>query len=182
MIILASQSPRRSELLRKIVPEFAVFPADIDEKAVTYSTPEMAPEAIAAAKAAKVIANHPNDMIIACDTIVLLDGRIIGKPSDEKSAYEILRCLSGRTHKVISGYVIRKLDKTLSRSVTTEVTFNKLDDDIIHRYIKTGSPFDKAGAYGIQDQEFNLVSHIDGSYYNVMGLPIESLEKDLRRF
>ena len=92
----------------------------------------------------------------------------------------MLRCLSGRTHKVISGYTILKANKRISKSVTTLVTFNKLDDELIHRYVATGSPMDKAGAYGIQDKEFPLVEQIEGSFYNVMGLPVESLKKEWR--
>lgn len=180
MIILASQSPRRKELLRQVIPTFEVIPADIDEDSVQVDDPELLPEKLSVLKAEKVFSSHIDDTVIACDTIVLIDGRIMGKPHDGKQAYEMLRCLSGRTHKVISGYTILKANKRISKSVTTLVTFNKLDDELIHQYVATGSPMDKAGAYGIQDKDFPLVEQIEGSFYNVMGLPVESLKKEWR--
>ena len=104
---------------------------------------------------------------------------MLGKPSNEEDAKRMLKLLSNRTHDVVTGFTIISKNKVISKSVLTHVTFNYLSDNLIDDYVKTGSPLDKAGAYGIQDKEFSLVKEISGSYYNVMGLPIEELKKYL---
>ena len=176
MLILASQSPRRKELLKLIVPDFKIIPADVDEH--VHVTPEELPAAASKLKAEAIKKDHPNDDVLGCDTVVIIDGELLGKPKDEQDAFNMLRKLSGRKHVVISGYTYIKGNKTITRSVKTYVYFNELSDELIYRYIKSGSPMDKAGAYGIQDKEFNLVHHIEGSLYNVIGLPVEDIKEN----
>ncbi|MGM9858258.1 MAG: Maf family protein [Bacilli bacterium] len=178
MYILASQSPRRKELLSKIIKDFVIIPANINED-IKVNTPEELPLILSKLKAEEIFKAHQDDIIIAADTVVILDNKILGKPKNEKEAYKMLSSLSNRKHDVITGYTILSKEKFISRTIKTEVYFNKLDDQTIIDYIKTGSPFDKAGGYGIQDSEFKLVKQIKGSLSNVIGLPLESLANDL---
>ncbi|MFA5421927.1 MAG: Maf family protein [Bacilli bacterium] len=173
MLILASKSPRRRELLRKICADFAVIAPDIDEDE-SRQHPHEHPLDVSKLKAYKVFQNHLHDDVLACDTVVIIDDQIIGKPRDEEDARRILKLLSGRRHIVLSGYTFIKSDREINRTVKTEVFFKNLSEQLIDEYIKTGSPFDKAGAYGIQDG-FDLVDRINGSYDNVMGLPSEDI-------
>lgn len=179
MLILASQSPRRKELLRLITPDFDVISANIDEEVVVQVPSDLAKE-LSKLKAYEIFKTHPNDTILACDTIVIIDDKVLNKPKDKAEARKMLEMLSGRRHHVISGFTILSKDREINRNVMTEVYFNKLSDETIERYIASGSPFDKAGGYGIQDEAFGLVDHIVGSYYNVMGLPVEELRKYLK--
>ena len=174
MIILASESPRRKELIKKITKEFTVIPANIDESVLHIPACDL-PGELSKLKAYDVFAKYPNDKVLACDTVVILDGEIMGKPHTVEKAREMLHKLSGRKHVVISGYTIISKEKEVTRTVRTYVYFNKLSDELIEKYIATGSPMDKAGAYGIQDREFDLVSHIEGSFDNVIGLPTEDI-------
>ena len=162
MIILASESPRRKELIKKITKEFTIIPANIDESVLHIPACDL-PGELSKLKAYDVFAKYPNDKVLACDTVVILDGEIMGKPHNPEKAREMLNKLSGRKHVVISGYTIISKEKEVTRTVRTYVYFNKLSDDLIEKYIATGSPMDKAGAYGIQDREFDLVSHIEGT-------------------
>jgi septum formation protein len=180
MLILASGSPRRRELLKNISSHFSVIVSDIDERLVKGKTLEL-PMKIAKMKAYAVFSMHTNDTIIACDTIVVLDGEVIGKPKDDDDAKAILRKLSGREHLVVTGYTIISPEQEISRSVVSKVTFNELSDDLIEQYVETGSPRDKAGAYGIQDKNFPLVKSIIGSYDNVMGFPTEDITRHLKK-
>lgn len=179
MLILASSSPRRRELLKKIAPDFKVVPSDIDEKAIKASYRDL-PQKIAQMKAYAVFQNYPNDTVLASDTIVVIDNEVLGKPENHADARRMLKKLSGRSHIVITGYTIISPKYEISRSVTTTVYFRELSDEFIDRYVKTGSPMDKAGAYGIQDKEFDLVDHIEGSFDNVMGFPSEDIKKHLK--
>ncbi len=179
MLILASGSPRRKELLKKITPNFRVVVSDFDEKSITASTREL-PVKISKMKAYTVFSQFPEDTILASDTVVILDDQVIGKPVDSEDAKRILKRLSGREHLVITGYTIISKGYELSRSVVSKVFFKELSDDLIERYVLTGSPMDKAGAYGIQDKEFSLVDHIEGSFDNVMGFPTEDIIKHLK--
>lgn len=179
MLILASQSPRRKELLRLITPDFDVISANIDEEVVVQVPSDLAKE-LSKLKAYEIFKTHPNDTILACDTIVIIDDKVLNKPKDKAEARKMLEMLSGRRHHVISGFTILSKDREINRNVMTEVYFNKLSEETIERYIASGSPFDKAGGYGIQDEAFGLVDHIVGSYYNVMGLPVEELKKYLK--
>ena len=175
MIILASESPRRKELIKKITKEFTVIPANIDESVLHIPACDL-PGELSKLKAYDVFAKYPNDKVLACDTVVIIDGQILGKPHSKEEASKMLLQLSGRKHVVISGYTIISKEKEVTRTVRTYVYFNKLSDELIDKYIATGSPMDKAGAYGIQDQEFDLVNHIEGSFDNVIGLPTEDIK------
>ena len=175
MIILASESPRRRELIKKITKEFTVIPANIDESVLHIPACDL-PGELSKLKAYDVFVKYPNDKVLACDTVVIIDGQILGKPRSKEQAKEMLQKLSGRKHVVISGYTIISKEKEVTRTVRTYVYFNKLSDELIDAYIATGSPMDKAGAYGIQDQEFDLVNHIEGSFDNVIGLPTEDIK------
>ncbi|MCD6012824.1 MAG: maf protein [Flavipsychrobacter sp.] len=172
-IILASQSPRRKQLLEMAEIEFEVLVADVDETNPPGMSGEQVPEHLAKKKA-DAVSHLVNDaIVIAADTIVLLDHHILGKPRDEANAKEILRQLSGRMHKVVTGVCIRKGGKEKAFSVTTEVYFRKLTDEQITHYIIHYKPYDKAGAYAIQEWIGVLgIEKINGDYYNVMGLPI----------
>ena len=176
MLILASQSPRRKELLKKIQKEFLIIPADVDEH--IHVDPYKLPYEASYLKAKKIFDEHPNDEVLGCDTVVIIDGELLGKPLNELDAFNMLKKLSGKTHDVVSGYAYLSKEKTVRGTTKTVVHFNNLSDETIKAYIKTGSPLDKAGAYGIQDKEFNLVKSIEGSLDNVIGLPTEDIKKN----
>ena len=132
---------------------------------------------------AKKLLRRKNSIIISADTVVTLDGKILGKPKDEKSAYEMLKNLSGRGHEVYTGYCVMRIadGKVVCNSVKTRVHFKELDDEKINSYISSGEPMDKAGAYGIQGKGALLISRIDGDYFNVVGLPVSALADTLER-
>ncbi|MGN0491670.1 Maf family protein [Ruminococcus sp.] len=181
MIILASASPRRQELLSLICDEFSVEPADIDETIEKEIELEKNPEYLAVKKAKHIQGNnHFDDVVIGCDTGVFLDGIMLGKPSSKSDAAEMLCRLSGRKHKVITGCALLYKDRCISFSQTTEVEFFELTDREIEDYIATGEPMDKAGAYGIQGKGTALVKGIVGDFYNVVGLPVAMLNKKLK--
>lgn len=179
MFILASKSPRRQELLKLIVKDFKIMVPDIDEN-INVSIPSDTAKIISKFKAYKIFADNPTATVLACDTIVVIEGELLGKPKNAEDAYRMLRKLSGKKHHVISGFTLLSPNLEVNKNIVTEVYFNTLSDETIEAYINTGSPFDKAGAYGIQDENFNLVSRIKGSYYNVMGLPVEALRKVIK--
>ena len=180
MIILASASPRRRELLKTVVDDFKIITTDIDEEKSYILPPLEAVIDIAKRKGLEVRKDHPNDIIISADTIVLLGDQIIGKPKDKEDAKRILKTLSGKTHQVITAYYIFNKDKIINNHVISEVTFNKLSDELIDKYVATGSPLDKAGAYGVQDNnEFPIISSVVGSVDNVIGFPIKEIKEDL---
>ena len=181
MLILASKSPRRRQLLSMMGLEFAVQTADIDETMDKSQTPAHEVAAVAARKAAKIAASHPQDVIVSADTIVVIDGRILGKPKDEEDAARMLRLLSGRTHTVYTGLTVYSGGESSTQVAATAVTFRALSDAEIAAYIKTGEPMDKAGAYGIQGYGSMFVSHLDGDYFCVMGLPVCMLAGMLRK-
>lgn len=186
-IILASKSPRRAFLLSGIGLKFDIIEGDADESAVSKElepalyTQELA--LIKAAAAAKKLGSKRSAVIIAADTVVVLDGRIMGKPKDEDDAFLMLKSLSGRTHEVYTGYcVMRGSDGyAVCKSEKTAVTFKRLSDEKIRDYIATGEPMDKAGAYGIQEKGAALVERIDGDYFNVVGLPVSSLADTMEK-
>ena len=183
-MILASQSPRRVELMHEAGYDFTVQPARIDETPLPGETPFALVERLARAKATAVAATAPAvETVIAADTIVAIDGELLGKPGDPDEARAMLRHLSGRTHHVASGVCIAKgaSDKNTSFVAVTEVEFFELTDEEIDAYVESGEPMDKAGAYGIQGAGGRmLVRGIRGDYYNVVGLPIASLVRKLR--
>ena len=180
-IVLASQSPRRSELLSLITPDFDVVVSNAEEIAPTGVKPEEIPVFLASVKAGAVALEHKEDTVIGADTIVLLDDEILGKPKDEEDAARMLRELSGREHTVITGCCVIRGSRWMTFSERTRVRFYELSEKEIMEYIATGEPFDKAGAYGIQGKGFFLVEGITGDYYNVMGLPIARLKRELER-
>lgn len=175
MIILASQSPRRRELIKKITNDFVVIPSDIDED-IKNIPPQNLPGELSKLKAYSIFSKYPNDTVLACDTVVILKDELMGKPKNKEEAISMLKKLSGQKHVVISGYTFINSKKEITRTVKTYVYFNNLSDELIERYVASGSPLDKAGAYGIQDKEFELVNHIEGSLDNVIGLPVEDIK------
>ncbi len=180
MVILASASPRRKELLHKLYPEFQIVVPKVDERLLdAVLTPKDLAAEESKLKAYAVFASHPDDEIIACDTIVVLDGKVLEKPADEEDAKAMLREESGKWQIVLSGYTYLSKEKEITRTVATRVLFHELSDELIEEYVKTKSPLDKAGAYGIQDG-FPLVKQIDGSFDNVMGLTTEDMAKHLK--
>lgn len=182
MLILASASPRRQELLKLICEDFLVVPAGIDESIDKSITLESVPEHLADQKASFVSEQHPDDIVIGCDTGVFIGNQMLGKPHGEKSAFEMLRLLSGKTHRVITGCAIYKGGKKLSFSEVTEVEFYPLSNEEIKEYIAAGEPSDKAGAYGIQGKGSLLIKGIRGDYFNVVGLPVARLSRALKEF
>ncbi len=180
MLILASASPRRQELISIITKDFLVLPANVDESFEDSILAESVPEMLAVRKALAVSKEHPNDTVIGCDTSVIINGEILGKPKDDTDAFRMLKLLSGNTHKVITGCAIFKNAKSISFSEVTEVTFYSLTDKEIEDYILTGEYKDKAGAYGIQGYGSLLVKEIKGDYFNVVGLPVARLNKTLK--
>ena len=179
MIFLASASPRRKELLSLICDNFKIIPADIDESLDGNVSLYDIPEYLAIQKAAEVHRNHPDDIVIGCDTGVFVDNQMIGKPKSDKAAIEILKLLSGKTHKVITGCAILGKGEPISFSKVTEVEFYELSDEEILEYVETGEPMDKAGAYGIQGKGGVLIKQIKGDYFNVVGLPVAELKRKL---
>lgn len=181
-VILASQSPRRRELLSRIIADFDVVPADINEEVKNYFTPMDYVLTMAAQKAMHVAKQYPHDLVIGSDTIVTIDNEILGKPTSRDDAFRMLRKLSGRTHKVYTSVVLLKEEQESSATVPATVEFYDLTDEEIHRYLDTKEYQDKAGAYGIQEQGALLVKSIQGDYYSIMGLPIATLYRMLPAF
>ncbi|MDD6658498.1 MAG: Maf family protein [Eubacteriales bacterium] len=180
MIILASKSPRRKELLSFITTDFAVKSADVDETLPQGITPDKAVEYLSKIKAEPF--KNENDIVIGADTVVALDGKILGKPMDYADAFATLKMLSGREHSVFTGVSVIKGENIETFSVQTKVKMFELTDEEIEEYIATDEPFDKAGSYGIQGKGSLLVEKIDGDYFNVVGLPISRLNRVLKLF
>ena len=175
MIILASKSPRRKELLSLITDEFEIKSADVDEALPNGISPKEAVEYLSKIKA-QPFANG-SDTIIGADTVVCVDNKILGKPTDRGNAFDMLKSLSGRYHSVFTGVTLITPDDSITFSVETKVKFFELTDKQINDYIATGECDDKAGAYGIQGKGSLLVEKIDGDYFNVVGLPISALNR-----
>jgi septum formation protein len=189
LIVLASASPRRKKLLEQIGLEFIQSPSDVDENLSDDLSPVETVAKLASLKASEVANQFQNALIIAADTIVVFNSDILGKPIDKDDAVRILQILSGNTHLVITGVSLRLTDEN-GRSYSscdfyeqTKVTFAALTQQEIEAYIDTGSPFDKAGAYGIQDDWGSVfVSSIEGDYYNVVGFPLHTFYQKLKTF
>ena len=181
--ILASGSPRRQQLLCQITEDFSVLPSQIEERRDPSWTAQELPRQLAAQKALDVSSRNPAALVIGADTIVSLDGTVLGKPRDEADAADMLRSLSGRTHQVYTGVTLiywKKGNKQLkSFYEKTDVFFYPLRPDQIESYIATGEPMDKAGAYGIQGLAAAFVRRIEGDYYNVVGLPVARLIQEM---
>jgi septum formation protein len=184
-LLLASNSPRRRELLALLDCDYEIVePRKVDE---TYpaglSADEVAP--YLSALKAKAYAGLPvgDDIVVTADTVVICDGGILGKPKDRRQAIDMLNRLSGKTHKVVTGVTLMSADRTVTFAETTEVTFDRLSDEAINYYVDRYCPFDKAGAYGIQEWVGCIgIIGIHGCYYNVMGLPLHALHRHLRDF
>ncbi len=182
-IILASQSPRRRELLTQMGLTYRVRSVDIDEHMERALAPDKLVETISAEKAAACAAlEGPEPLIIAADTVVALEGAVLGKPHDRADARDMLSRLSGRHHQVYTGFTVRRGERAVTRSECTDVYFRALEAEEIAAYVATGEPMDKAGAYGIQALGALLVEGIRGDYFNVMGLPVCALGQVLRGF
>ncbi|MDR0222819.1 MAG: Maf family protein [Oscillospiraceae bacterium] len=182
MIILASKSPRRRELLRAAGFTFKVVPPEKGEVAPENAPPEETVMTLARRKAREALEKYPDGIIIGADTVVVCGGAVLGKPADKDDAFNMLKTLSGRRHYVYTGVSVTRggIEETFYRK--TEVEFFPLSDEETSAYIQTGEPFDKAGAYGIQGAGMLLVKGITGDFYNVMGLPIGVLSRKLKKF
>lgn len=180
-VILASASPRRHELLTLAGIPHAVIPAHIDESALPDERPAAHAERLAREKAVVLARAEPEALVIAADTIVVLDGRIMGKPRDTDDAVAALRALSGRRHTVVTGMACAINGQLESSVEEVAVTFRSLGDDEILEYVATGEPMDKAGSYGIQGYGATIVRRIDGDYFAVMGLSLVRLVDLLQR-
>ncbi|MCI5727618.1 MAG: Maf-like protein [Clostridium sp.] len=184
-IILNSASIRRKELLARIVDDFLVRVSEFDENSVSFKgnvSNYVAEIALGKAKSAILEASY-DDIIISADTVVSINDKILGKPKDEKEAYEMLKLLSGNMHRVYTGIAVinMKTGKILNDSEMTEVYFSDIDDEEIFEYIKSKEPMDKAGAYGIQGKGGVFINKINGCYYNVVGLPLNKLNNMLKK-
>ena len=174
-VILASQSPRRRELLSLVGIAHEVQPADIDESYFTGERPRDHAERLARGKAEVIAAREPDAVVIGSDTIVVVDGDVLGKPTDENDAVRMLARLAGRSHTVITAVAVAWRGETRSAVEEVEVTFHPLSTSEIDAYIATREPMDKAGAYGIQGYGATIVARVDGDYFAVMGLPLQRL-------
>ena len=179
--IIASRSPRRAALLKQIGVDFEVVNSGVDESAVAKASPPVYVKKLARLKAGAVAKIRNDCIIIGADTMVVIDGQMVGKPKDNEDALATLKALNGRVHKVVTGIcVINKYSgKTATRSVTTRVKFRNLCDSAINWYVETGEPLGKAGSYGIQDKGALLVEWVRGDFYNVVGLPLVTLSSML---
>lgn len=183
-VVLASASPRRQELLRQVGIPFVVDPSTVDEAIAPEWRPAEIAERLAERKARDVAARHPEaDLVIGADTVVFLDEEPLGKPVDEADARRMLAMLSGRAHEVRTGYalVMPRTGGLVTGSVSSRVRFRALDAGEIARYVASGEPMDKAGAYAIQGLAALFVAGIDGDYFNVVGLPLQELNLALRQ-
>jgi septum formation protein len=183
-IVLASASPRRRELLEQIGLRSEVDPTDYDEGKVSAAEPHEMARELSLGKARAAAQKHRKALIIAADTLVLLEGRVFGKPHTDAQAREMLRALSGRTHSVITGFTVLDTEtgKVVSKSVETRVHMRRLTLREIHAYVRTKEPLDKAGGYAIQERGAVLVDRIEGDYSNVVGLPLSALAEVLEEF
>lgn len=174
-VILASGSPRRRDLLTLVGLQHEIIPADVDESAHDAESPSTHAERLALAKAEAIAVQHPDALVLAADTIVVVDGDILGKPRDEAHARQMLSRLSGRSHTVITGVAAARAGEAHSDVEQVAVTFRPLTAAEIADYVRTGEPMDKAGAYGIQGYGATIVERIDGDYFAVMGLAVVRL-------
>ncbi len=181
-IILASKSPRRKEILSNLGFEFEVITTDTDESS-DITDPESLVQVLAVRKGRAVQEIHPekDTLIISCDTVVSLDGEILGKPLSPEHAKEMLRLLSGKKHTVVSGLALFLNGKTISGSDSTDVYFAEMPESFIESYVASGDPMDKAGAYAVQGKTSLYIDKLDGCYFNVVGLPVRLLAKLLEQ-
>lgn len=173
-LILASASPRRRSLLADLGLQFEVKHPSFDEEEVVAENPAELVEKLAKAKAETVALEYPRSLVVGADTVVVLEGEVLGKPEDEDHAVDMLSRLSGRTHQVYTGVAIvhRQSGRERVEHECTQVTFGRFDRQTLLRYVQSGEPMDKAGAYGIQGLGATLVERVEGCYFNVVGLPL----------
>ncbi|BFJ86107.1 Maf family protein [Ruthenibacterium sp. CLA-JM-H11] len=179
-LVLASASPRRRELMALAAPAYEVCVSDVDESALTAPDPAALAQVLADAKCAAAAALRPGDVVVGCDTVVDVDGQVLGKPRDREDARRMLDSLSGRTHRVHTGVCIQAPGEQRRFCVTTEVEFWPLDAAERDAYLDSGEPYDKAGGYGIQGGAAKFVRGIRGCYFNVVGLPVSQVHRALR--
>jgi septum formation protein len=178
--VLASSSPRRQELLKLLLADFEVVPSEVDESARIGETPDEVVVRLAHEKASLVRRRRPEACVIGADTLVVCDGDILGKPTSGEQARRMLRTVSGRTHQVLTGVCLLCLDRVFVERSRTDVTFCNLTEKEIEDYLRSGEPFDKAGAYGIQGLGARFVERIDGCHFNVVGLPVSLLYRMMK--
>ena len=181
-IVLASASPRRQELIKMITEDVIVNPCDCDETIKPGLVGREIAEYLSKIKGEAVKEQFKNDIIDSADTIVCLNDNVLGKPKSREDAFSMLRSLSGNTHSVFTGVTIIKGEKQKTFSQETKVTFYDLSDEEIYEYVDSGDVYDKAGSYGIQGKGGLLVKGINGDYFNVVGLPVARLQRELEDF
>lgn len=181
-VVLASASPRRKALLKKIYEDFKVIPSDIREIVPRDLPVDQCPEYLAHEKANMVSKGKEKSLVIGCDTAVILEGLMLNKPRDTKEARTMIGMLSGNVHRVVTGCCLIYLGQIRSFSVSTEVEFYELTEEQIENYVKTAEPYDKAGGYGIQGTGALFVKGINGDFYNIVGLPVSRLKREIDEF
>ena len=183
-IILASGSPRRKKILEQIGLKFSVEKSNYEEKRIADSTPSQIVEFLSLEKANLLAVKYEDAIIIGADTLVVLNGEILGKPKSEEDAGEMLRKLRNKTHTVVTGFTVldTKSGRSVTKHVETKVKFKDLSEMEISAYVETGEPMDKAGGYGIQDKGGLFIEEMDGDYFNIVGLPLFAVSETLREF
>lgn len=180
-LLLASNSPRRKELLTQLGYQFDIVKIDVDESYPSDLKPDEIAEYVSAKKA-KAFDVNENELLLTSDTIVALDQKILLKPKDENEAFEMIKSLSGKVHQVYTAFTIKTVDSEISKTSKTDVEFSEISDEEINFYIKNYKPFDKAGSYGIQEWlGMTKIKNISGSFYSVMGLPVDLVFEELRK-
>lgn len=180
-LLLASNSPRRKELLSQLGYDFEVVKIDVDESYPSDLKPHEIAEYVSAKKA-KAFDVNENEILLTSDTIVALDQKILLKPKDENEAFEMIKSLSGKVHQVYTAFTLKTVDSEISKTSKTDVEFSEISDEEIKFYIKTYKPFDKAGSYGIQEWlGMTKIKSISGSFYSVMGLPVDLVYEELKK-
>ena len=182
MLILASKSPRRKDLLEQKGLKFSIVPSEFDETSITIESPQTYVKKLAYLKARSVLEKHPNDLILGADTIVVYNQEILGKPKDEQDAFLMLKKLVGQKHHVYTAVSLVNREKDVRWLSYAEVTFKHVSDEDLLNYVKTKEPMDKAGAYGIQGIGSFLVLSYYGNYHTIMGLPIDEVMERLPLF
>lgn len=181
-IILASQSPRRKELLQQLITQFEIIPANIDETVEEGLLPEEYVQKMAFEKARCVLNEHPESLVIGCDTVVVLDNKILGKPKTHQEAKAMLLSYSDRTHQVLTGVTIMTQNKVVTKLAEASVTFYPLHKEQVEQYVATGEPMDKSGSYGIQGGASVFVKEIHGDFYAIVGFPVGLVNQLLQEF
>ena len=181
-IILASASPRRRELMTMITPNFTICTSEVDESGITAATPALLVQQLARAKCLDVAKDHPDKVVIGCDTVVDVGGEVFGKPRDEQDARRMLQALSGRTHQVHTGVCIACGERVECFCDSCDVSFFPIAEEDMEAYIASDEPYDKAGAYAIQGHAAVWIDRLAGDYYTIMGFPVSRVARALHSF